>query len=69
MPVSVFSGIDDTFAPPHEMAGWRAYVSGTFLSRMFPGDHFYLEESPELVTQEINSCLYKDGSLRHYPTL
>lgn len=42
-PLAVFGGADDPEAPPATLAGWRTRTRARFESRVFPGDHFFLQ--------------------------
>lgn len=42
-PLAVFGGADDPEAPPATLAGWRTRTARRFESRIFPGDHFFLQ--------------------------
>ncbi|THA24091.1 thioesterase [Streptomyces sp. RKND-216] len=48
-PVHAFCGDRDPLAAPQEVGGWREVTSGNFRLRVFPGDHFYLKDSKEVL--------------------
>ncbi|MFF4842253.1 thioesterase II family protein [Streptomyces collinus] len=45
-PVTVLGGRDDE-EPLDDLGAWRAYTTGPFDLRVFPGDHFYFRECPD----------------------
>lgn len=52
-PISVYGGLGDTEVPRQRLETWREETSGAFSLRMFPGDHFYLNNSPALLLQTL----------------
>lgn len=42
MPISAFGGSEDTRASRMQLDAWRQATHGAFRSRLFPGDHFFL---------------------------
>ena len=49
-PIYAFIGDKDWIATQDDMAPWRDRTTGEFVLRVFPGDHFYLNNNlPELV--------------------
>jgi medium-chain acyl-[acyl-carrier-protein] hydrolase len=47
--IYVYGGLQDTGVPAASLKAWQQQTSGTFKVRMFPGDHFFLHTSVELV--------------------
>lgn len=47
--VRAYLGLDDPSVSSREASGWRAESNGDFDVRMFPGGHFFLTDSPDLV--------------------
>jgi medium-chain acyl-[acyl-carrier-protein] hydrolase len=43
-PISVFGGLQDTRVSREALQDWQALTSQSFVLRMFPGDHFFLQE-------------------------
>jgi medium-chain acyl-[acyl-carrier-protein] hydrolase len=41
-PITVFGGLQDTAIEGEGLNAWRAHTSGSFVRRMFPGDHFFI---------------------------
>ena len=48
-PVVAYGGAADPEVERSELAGWEPETTGGFTVRIFPGDHFYLKEAPEVV--------------------
>lgn len=54
--ITVLNGIDDDLT--HEdLESWRSYTTGQFKICNFKGDHFFLMEEPQKVTELINNTL------------
>ncbi|MEP7340684.1 MAG: alpha/beta fold hydrolase [Acidobacteriota bacterium] len=51
--ISAFGGLDDAYVSRDEMAAWRSLTQGAFRLRMFPGDHFFLHSSRQLLLRAI----------------
>jgi medium-chain acyl-[acyl-carrier-protein] hydrolase len=41
-PITVFGGLQDTATEAEGLNAWRVHTSGSFVRRMFPGDHFFI---------------------------
>jgi medium-chain acyl-[acyl-carrier-protein] hydrolase len=58
-PLSVYGGLQDTEVTREQLEAWRTETSGAFSLRMFPGDHFYLNNSPDqlprMLAQELST--------------
>jgi len=52
-PISAFGGLRDTNVSRTELAAWRQQTRGTFIVRMFPGDHFFLNGDRMLLLRAI----------------
>jgi medium-chain acyl-[acyl-carrier-protein] hydrolase len=48
-PIYAYGGLLDTSVPAADLKAWKEQTSGAFKVRMFPGDHFYLHSSQDLV--------------------
>jgi surfactin synthase thioesterase subunit len=46
-------GIDDIAIKEHHIITWKNLTKGIFSKKMFPGTHFYLNESTSLLLEEI----------------
>ncbi len=52
--VIAFGGVEDlTGATENSLATWKSVTTGKFQTKIFPGNHFYLNEYPEQVCAEI----------------
>jgi medium-chain acyl-[acyl-carrier-protein] hydrolase len=47
--VYAYGGLQDGSVPAEKLRGWQAQTSGPSKVRMFPGDHFYIHSSGDLV--------------------
>jgi len=61
-PITAFGGSSDTI-DRHALHGWSAFTEGTFRLRMFSGDHFYLSDAANEVTDEIAFDLHPSARL------
>lgn len=52
-PLTIFAGLDDRWSPKTDLEAWQKHSSGPFNLRMFPGDHFYFDNSKSLVLEAI----------------
>jgi medium-chain acyl-[acyl-carrier-protein] hydrolase len=48
-PITAFGGLKDHEVPREELEAWGEVTSRRFRLRMFPGDHFFLNEDPRQV--------------------
>jgi medium-chain acyl-[acyl-carrier-protein] hydrolase len=55
-PFWAYNGLADTRVTAGDMEGWRAFTTGRFTDRRFPGGHFYLQEDRSPVLR----CLASD---------
>jgi medium-chain acyl-[acyl-carrier-protein] hydrolase len=53
-PISAYSGRSDPTAPPHQMKFWSDHTVGRFSCRLFPGDHFFFENSRRSVLSAVS---------------
>jgi medium-chain acyl-[acyl-carrier-protein] hydrolase len=56
-PIRAFGGLDDESTPRADLAGWQAQTAADFVLRMFPGGHFFWEESMLDLVQVVRHCL------------
>jgi medium-chain acyl-[acyl-carrier-protein] hydrolase len=56
-PITAFGGLSDQFIPREELDRWREQTTGPFQLRMFPGDHFFLHGSQDLLLQMLSRDL------------
>lgn len=56
-PIIAFFAEDDEMVLPSETAGWPAYTSRQFISRTFPGGHFFLFDTQEEVINSVRQFI------------
>lgn len=56
-PISAFGGAGDSGVSREEILGWGEYTSADFDSRFVPGGHFFIQTSPEVLTQGVEMAL------------
>lgn len=56
-PLSVFGGTVDSRASAAQLEAWRALADGEFRTRMFSGDHFYINSRRAEVLADISATL------------
>lgn len=47
--IRAYGGLQDLHVPAANLRAWQRQTSGSFKVRMFPGDHFYIHSSSELL--------------------
>ena len=47
--ICVYGGLQDAHVPAANLKEWQKQTSGAFKVRMFPGDHFYIHTSDDLL--------------------
>lgn len=52
-PICACGGIQDSFVTRESLEGWRIHTTSRFSVRMFPGDHFYLNQARAYLLQVI----------------
>jgi medium-chain acyl-[acyl-carrier-protein] hydrolase len=57
-PITALGGLQDHEITPQMIEAWRAQTNGTFVRRMFPGDHFYLHSEKTLLLRLLAQDLY-----------
>jgi medium-chain acyl-[acyl-carrier-protein] hydrolase len=50
-PITAFGGLEDGDVSREDIEGWREHTSNIFKVRMFPGDHFFINTSQQLLLQ------------------
>ncbi len=59
-PVTAFGGLEDDEISRGELEAWRGVTNGPFRLRMFPGDHFYLNQHQNRLIQAVAEDLLRD---------
>jgi medium-chain acyl-[acyl-carrier-protein] hydrolase len=58
-PITVFGGLQDSFASTRELEAWRQYTRREFRLKTFSGGHFYINEFTQELLEEISLTLGK----------
>lgn len=53
--IAAFAGSTDAHVTPEKLSPWRDVTSGTFTSRFFHGDHFFLHEHRDELIQSVRA--------------
>ena len=61
-PISAFGGMQDWVVTQEDVAAWRAHTRGPFKMRMFPGGHFFINESRMFLLQALSRDLMQSVS-------
>jgi medium-chain acyl-[acyl-carrier-protein] hydrolase len=56
-PIAAYGGASDPNVRPEHLEGWRDYTTASFLRREFPGGHFYLQSSVDLLLSAVREDL------------
>ncbi len=56
--ISTFGGLQDRNVSHSDLEAWRDQTTGSFSSRMFPGDHFFLNTTQPLLLQVLSQELH-----------
>jgi surfactin synthase thioesterase subunit len=57
LPITVFAGEDDPSATSELLQPWREQTASGFWMKIFPGDHFYLQEQQAPLLRQISNLL------------
>jgi surfactin synthase thioesterase subunit len=55
--VAAFGGDRDPLVSAADLAGWRDLVASPLTTRMFPGDHFFLQANPSAAARAAQEFL------------
>jgi surfactin synthase thioesterase subunit len=56
-PIRAFGGLADQSTPPAELGAWQAQTAAHFAVQMFPGGHFFWEDSRLELVRVLRNCL------------
>jgi medium-chain acyl-[acyl-carrier-protein] hydrolase len=56
-PITAFGGREDTEAGIVELEGWREHTNGRFKTKLFPGNHFFVQSAQREVLETISHNL------------
>ncbi len=59
-PVTALGGLQDEETPKDELEAWSGVTTGPFRLRMFPGDHFYMNQHQDRLIQAVAEDLLGD---------
>ncbi|MEU6895317.1 alpha/beta fold hydrolase [Streptomyces sp. NPDC046557] len=63
-PLVAYTGADDANCTTKDVAAWSGYTSAAFETRVFPGDHFFLQDQERQLLAHISGHLQSDLRLR-----
>ncbi len=52
-PITVFGGRGDFLINEEQLEGWRHHTSGAFAVQMFPGNHMFFKDNPQILLEPI----------------
>lgn len=58
-PITAFGGLQDFEVKRDHLEAWREYTTSSFLLRMLPGDHFFLNSSQALLLRVLSQELFQ----------
>ncbi len=58
-PITAFGGLDDREVSSNELEAWREQTKASFVLKMFPGDHFFLDSAKPLLLQSLSQKLHQ----------
>ncbi|MET0647739.1 MAG: alpha/beta fold hydrolase [Pyrinomonadaceae bacterium] len=58
-PLTALGGLSDSGVRREDLEAWREHTTGTFSLRMFPGEHFFMNDSQPLLLQVLARELYR----------
>jgi medium-chain acyl-[acyl-carrier-protein] hydrolase len=58
-PITAFGGLDDREVSGDELEAWREQTNASFVLKMFPGDHFFLDSAKPLLLQSLSQKLHQ----------
>jgi medium-chain acyl-[acyl-carrier-protein] hydrolase len=53
VPFAVWGGAEDEQPSPQALEGWRDYTSSDFMLQLFPGGHFFLQSSSNILREAL----------------
>lgn len=62
-PITVYGGLDDREAPVADLHAWKEHTSAAFKVRLFPGDHFFINDSNAHFLKALQFDICKTSSL------
>jgi medium-chain acyl-[acyl-carrier-protein] hydrolase len=62
VPISAFGGLQDVGVSAERLEAWGEQTSASFESRLFPGDHFYIQPQRIPLVAAVTAALRRDVS-------
>ncbi|WP_433963555.1 alpha/beta fold hydrolase [Tunturiibacter psychrotolerans] len=56
-PITAFGGVEDSGLRIEDLEGWRAHTNSRFETKLFLGDHFFVQSAPKEVLEAISRSL------------
>jgi medium-chain acyl-[acyl-carrier-protein] hydrolase len=56
-PITAFGGLGDIDLRVEDLDGWHAHTNSCFETKLFPGEHFFIQSVPKEVLGTISRCL------------
>jgi medium-chain acyl-[acyl-carrier-protein] hydrolase len=56
-PITAFGGLGDSDLRVEDLDGWHAHTNSCFETKLFPGEHFFIQSVPKEVLGTISRCL------------
>jgi medium-chain acyl-[acyl-carrier-protein] hydrolase len=56
-PITAFGGLEDSDLRIEDLEGWRAHTNSRFETKVFPGDHFFVQSVPKEILGTISRSL------------
>jgi medium-chain acyl-[acyl-carrier-protein] hydrolase len=56
-PITAFGGVEDSGLRIEDLEGWHAHTNSRFETKLFPGDHFFVQSVPKEVLGTISRSL------------
>lgn len=56
-PITAFGGVEDSGLRIEDLEGWRAHTNSHFETKLFPGDHFFVQSAPKEILGTISRSL------------
>lgn len=58
-PITAFGGLQDHDISKEDLSAWKRQTEGAFTQRFIPGNHFFLNDHPQLLIQAMMQDLFK----------
>ena len=65
-PITAFGGLKDSDLRMEDLEGWQAHTNSRFETKLFPGDHFFVQSAPNEVLGAISRSLNLAGDFESH---